>query len=75
MHWHNGDNGSGKSTLLKIIANILRPTKGTVKVEGKITPFLEPGVGFQPDLTVKENIGVYATIMGLSPEGDPGENG
>lgn len=61
-----GDNGSGKSTLLKIIANILRPTKGKVKVKGKITPFLELGVGFQPDLTVKENIGVYATIMGLS---------
>ncbi len=61
-----GDNGSGKSTLLKIIANILRPTKGKVKVEGKMTPFLELGVGFQPDLTVKENIGVYATVMGLS---------
>jgi lipopolysaccharide transport system ATP-binding protein len=61
-----GDNGSGKSTLLKIIANILRPTKGTVKVDGRITPFLELGVGFQPDLTVKENIGVYAAVMGLS---------
>jgi len=61
-----GDNGSGKSTLLKIIANILRPTKGTVNVKGKMTPFLELGVGFQPDLTVKENIGVYATVMGLS---------
>jgi len=61
-----GDNGSGKSTLLKIIANILRPTRGKVKVKGKMTPFLELGVGFQPDLTVKENIGVYATVMGLS---------
>ena len=61
-----GDNGSGKSTMLKIIANILRPTKGKVKVNGKITPFLELGVGFQPDLTVRENIGVYATVMGLS---------
>lgn len=61
-----GDNGSGKSTLLKIIANILRPTRGTVKVKGTMTPFLELGVGFQPDLTVKENVGIYATIMGLS---------
>jgi lipopolysaccharide transport system ATP-binding protein len=61
-----GDNGSGKSTLLKIIANILRPSKGTVNVKGKMTPFLELGVGFQPDLTVRENIGVYGTVMGLS---------
>lgn len=61
-----GDNGSGKSTLLKIIANILRPSKGTIKVVGKMTPFLELGVGFQPDLTARENIGVYATVMGIS---------
>ncbi len=61
-----GDNGSGKSTLLKIIANILRATKGTVRVKGKMTPFLELGVGFNPDMTARENIGVYGTIMGLS---------
>lgn len=61
-----GDNGSGKSTLLKIIANILRPTSGSVEVHGKLTPFLELGVGFQPDLSVRENIKLYATIMGLS---------
>jgi len=61
-----GDNGSGKSTMLKIIANILRASRGTVRVKGKMTPFLELGVGFHPDMTARENIGVYGTIMGLS---------
>jgi lipopolysaccharide transport system ATP-binding protein len=61
-----GDNGSGKSTLLKIISKILRPTSGSVEINGRITPFLELGVGFQPDLTARENIAVYSTIMGLS---------
>jgi len=61
-----GENGSGKSTLLKIITNILRPNKGIVKINGKITSFLELGVGFQPDLTVKENVYLYGAVMGLS---------
>ncbi len=61
-----GDNGSGKSTLLKVISKILRPTGGSVEVNGRITPFLELGVGFSPDLTARENIEVYSTIMGLS---------
>ena len=61
-----GENGSGKSTLLKIIANILRPTKGTVKVHKRITPFLELGVGFQPNFTAAENVKTYASIMGIS---------
>ena len=61
-----GENGSGKSTLLKIIANILRPGRGSVNINGTITPFLELGVGFQPDLTAKENIYLYGAVMGLS---------
>jgi lipopolysaccharide transport system ATP-binding protein len=60
-----GENGSGKSTLLKIIANILPPSSGKVTSLKKITPFLELGVGFQPDLTAAENIKIYATIMGM----------
>lgn len=61
-----GENGSGKTTLLNIITNILRPTKGSIEVNGKITSFLELGIGFQPDMTAKENIHLYGAIMGLS---------
>lgn len=60
-----GENGSGKSTLLKIIANILRPSAGSVTALKKLTPFLELGVGFQSDLTAAENIKIYGTIMGM----------
>ena len=60
-----GANGSGKSTLLKIIANIFRPDKGKVNVSGRIAPILQLGVGFHPELTVQENILIYASIMGL----------
>ena len=65
LRWNHWRQRLRKSTLLKIIAHILAPTRGRVKVEGKITPFLELGVGFQPDLTSRENVEVYATIMGL----------
>lgn len=61
-----GPNGSGKSTLLKILAGVLYPDSGMVKINGKIAPFLELGVGFQPDLTAEENIYLYGAIMGLT---------
>ncbi len=61
-----GRNGSGKSTLLKLIAGILRPTSGDIFVNEKISPFLELGVGFNPELSARENIFLYSSILGLS---------
>ena len=60
-----GQNGSGKSTLLKILAGVLTPDSGSVKVKEKIAPFLELGVGFQPELTAIENVYLYGSIMGI----------
>lgn len=61
-----GRNGSGKSTLLKIIAEIYQPTKGSVTVKGRLVPFIELGVGFNPDLTGRENVYLSASLMGFS---------
>lgn len=61
-----GLNGSGKSTMLKIISGILQPTKGTVKVHGSISPLIELGAGFDPDLTARENIFLNGLILGYS---------
>lgn len=61
-----GLNGSGKSTMLKIISGILQPTKGTVKVDGSISPLIELGAGFDPDLTARENIFLNGLILGYS---------
>ena len=61
-----GRNGSGKSTLLKILAGIYTPDKGSVHVDGEISPFLELGVGFNPELSGKDNIYLNSTILGLS---------
>lgn len=61
-----GDNGSGKSTLLALISKILIPTTGTIKTKGKVVSLLELGVGFQGELTAKDNVYLYGAVMGLS---------
>jgi ABC-type polysaccharide/polyol phosphate transport system ATPase subunit len=61
-----GKNGSGKSTLLKVAAGIYSPDEGKVTVDGEVAPFLELGIGFQEELTARENIFINATLLGLT---------
>jgi lipopolysaccharide transport system ATP-binding protein len=61
-----GENGSGKSTLLKIIAGILRPTSGSIRVDGRLAALLELGAGFHPDLSGRENIFLNASVLGFT---------
>ena len=63
-----GQNGAGKSTLLKVISGILRPTEGSVTVQGNIVPMLELGSGFDFDMTGRENIFLNGAILGYSKE-------
>lgn len=61
-----GRNGSGKSTLLKLISQIYVPDKGSIKVNGRLVPFIELGVGFNPELTGRENVYLNGALLGFS---------
>ena len=63
-----GRNGAGKSTLLKVISGIMKPTSGSVKVDGNVVPMLELGSGFDFDLTGRENVFLNGAILGYSEE-------
>ena len=61
-----GRNGSGKSTLLKILAGIYYPEKGEITINGNLVPFIELGVGFNPELTGRENVYMNGALLGFS---------
>lgn len=61
-----GSNGSGKTTILKLISNIYKPDKGSIKTVGKIIPLLQLGIGFHPELTPVDNIVTYGILLGYT---------
>jgi ABC-2 type transport system ATP-binding protein len=63
-----GRNGSGKSTLLKLLASIYRADAGTIRMAGRLAPFIELGVGFNVELTARENVVLNGVMMGLTPQ-------
>ena len=62
-----GRNGSGKSTLLKLLASIYRLDSGTIRIAGRLAPFIELGVGFNPELAARDNVILNGGMMGLTP--------
>ena len=63
-----GRNGSGKSTLLKLLASIYRADAGTIRMAGRLAPFIELGVGFNVELTARDNVVLNGVMMGLTPK-------
>ncbi len=63
-----GSNGAGKSTLLKVVAGVMKPTKGSIEVYGNICPMIELGAGFDSQLTARENIYLNGAVMGYSKD-------
>lgn len=61
-----GNNGSGKSTLLKILTRTMQPSRGTIRVEGRVSALIELGAGFHPDFTGRENVFLNASILGFT---------
>lgn len=61
-----GFNGAGKSTMLKVVSGILKPTKGSVSINGTIAPLIELGAGFDPELSGRENIYLNGAVLGIS---------
>ena len=63
-----GHNGAGKSTMLKLLSGIMVPTSGSISIRGRLSALIEIGAGFHPDLTGRENVYLYGTILGMSRE-------
>jgi ABC-type polysaccharide/polyol phosphate transport system ATPase subunit len=63
-----GPNGSGKSTLLKLVAGIYVADRGSLEVQGRLSPFIELGVGFNEELAARDNVRVNGTLLGLTPK-------